>query len=100
MPRNNGFRIMWFFFFHDNKMFLTGNGSFHDAPTIDGLTMQIGIPTPSLRIMDSAKALVKEYVFGHLPMRAGVIASMTSSDIHLEGGIQKNNRNVIKLIFH
>lgn len=36
----------------------TGKGSFHAAPTIDGLTTQIGSPLPSSMILCSAIAFV------------------------------------------
>ena len=64
--------------------FLTGKGSFHDAPTIEGLTIATGMsPRSSTRIC-SASAFVYVYVFGRGLIKFGVNESITSSLIQLK----------------
>ena len=62
----------------------TGVGSFHTAPTIDGLKMARGSPLPSWTRTYSARLFVYVYVFGLLPISLGVRVSTSSSSIQLE----------------
>jgi len=74
---------------NDNNK-LTGNGSFHEAPTIEGLTIARGRLDPSFINRCSAKCLVNVYVFGLLPISCGVTIFTISSSIHLK--IEHNNQ--------
>ena len=60
---------------------------------MDGLTIQIGIPTLSLTSTVSANALVKVYVLGQSPSRNGVMSLTMSSDIQLTKEEEEEENN-------
>ena len=60
---------------------------------MDGLTIQIGIPTLSLTSTVSANALVKVYVLGQSPSRNGVMSLTMSSDIQLTKEEEEEEEN-------
>lgn len=75
------------------KKILTGVGSRHVAPIIDGLTIVTGRWPDSSTRMYSANAFVYVYVFGRRPINCGVRLASMSSFIQLQE--QQSNITIV-----